>query len=168
MGTLSCWQHLLFQDIYLCLNRVLQTMAEPTHTHPSVPRQSRTPELSLVPPALLKQQNLEWKCSKDGNQVPESWQLCFPNPHLMLSHSSPTALQPIRLPRASTPAQEPKAMGSKPLPDSVFWSRSPRLDCSLGNRVKGRDKAGLHRVILRPSRAGHGKYLPFIHTHHFL
>lgn len=65
VGTFSyCLQPARFQDIYLCLNRVLQATTEPTHTHPPVPRQSQTPELTLVPPASVSSRTLNGKALK--------------------------------------------------------------------------------------------------------
>lgn len=97
------------------------------------PRQSQAPE--LVPQASVSSRTLNGK-SKDGNHTPGTHHTVLadvfgvgkvpqpsPDAEPPLPHYSPA-----HSPRASKPAQVPKAMGSKPLPDSVFWSRNPGLE----------------------------------------
>lgn len=100
-------------------NRVLQTVAELIHTRPAVPRPSRSDVTGLC----------------KHNCMPESCQVCsgvgacreeeIPNPQLV-PNPPLTNCPPAQSPRAC-PAQKPKAMDSKPLPDSVFWNRNPGL-----------------------------------------
>lgn len=100
-------------------NTALQTVAELIHTCPAVRRPSRSDVTGLC----------------KHNHMPESWQVCsgvggygeeeIPNPQLVLN---PRPQLPSSSVTKACPSQEPKAMGSKPVPDSVLWSRNPGLN----------------------------------------